>query len=192
MNIRKLTLTALFVALVLLLGLTPLGLIPLVVINLTTLFLPVVVGTLVLGLKPGLFLGFCFGAVSALSAFGLSPVAQSTLVAPIVAGSPILALLLCFVPRMLVPVSCHLVYRLASRGKERSVKALPFAAAVGPLTNTILYLGLMLVFYGLLGLDNESLLGVIFGLGGLGGLGEMVLSIVLTTPIVAALWKIGA
>ena len=64
-------LTALFIALVLLLGLTPIGLIPLGFINVTILCVPVIVGTLFLGLKTGLVLGLCFGGVSALSAFGI-------------------------------------------------------------------------------------------------------------------------
>ena len=57
-NTRQLSLTALFVALVFLLGLTPLGLITLGFINVTILCLPVIVGTILLGLKTGLLLGF--------------------------------------------------------------------------------------------------------------------------------------
>ena len=49
----RLTLTALFVALVLLFGLTPIGMIPLGFINISLLGIPVVVGTLVLGLDDG-------------------------------------------------------------------------------------------------------------------------------------------
>ena len=56
----RLTLTALFVALILLFGLTPVGLIPLGFINVTILCVPVVAGTLILGLKTGLLLGACF------------------------------------------------------------------------------------------------------------------------------------
>ena len=46
---RQLTLTAMFIALVALLGLTPLGLIPLGFINVTILHIPVIIGALVLG-----------------------------------------------------------------------------------------------------------------------------------------------
>ena len=68
---RSLTLTAMFVALVALLGLTPLGIIPLGFINVTILHIPVVIGTLVLGLRGGLILGCTFGLVSTLRAFGI-------------------------------------------------------------------------------------------------------------------------
>ena len=78
-NTRQLSLTALFVALVFLLGLTPLGLIPLGFINVTILCLPVIVGTILLGLKTGLLLGFFFGTASLMSVLGLSMTAPSTL-----------------------------------------------------------------------------------------------------------------
>ena len=48
---RHLALTALFVAFILLLGFTPLGMIPLGFIYVTTLCIPVVVGTMLLGPK---------------------------------------------------------------------------------------------------------------------------------------------
>ena len=69
-NTRELVQTAIFVALILLLGLTPIGMIPLGFINLSLLGIPVVIGTLLLGLRRGLLLGLCFGAVSAMKAFG--------------------------------------------------------------------------------------------------------------------------
>ena len=53
---RRLALTALFVALILLLGFTPLGMIPLGYINVTTLCIPVVIGAMVLGMRAGLAL----------------------------------------------------------------------------------------------------------------------------------------
>ena len=58
----RLVLTALFVALVILFGLTPVGLISLGFINVTLLCIPVIAGTLILGLKTGLLLGRVFWA----------------------------------------------------------------------------------------------------------------------------------
>ena len=97
MNTKQLVLTALFIALILLFGLTPIGMIPLGFINISLLGVPVVIGTLVLGLKTGLLLGFCFGTVSALSAFGIYGT-PSALAAALVAASPLLAALMCYVP----------------------------------------------------------------------------------------------
>ena len=188
-NIRQFVLTALFVALVLLLGLTPLGLIPLGFINVTILCVPVIIGTLLLGLKTGLLLGFVFGTVSALSAFGITGT-PSTLAATLVAASPALAAVMCYLPRLLVPVFVHFSFRLVSRGDTNSRKALPVAAVAGSLCNTVFYLGLMLLFYTLLGLDNSTILALIGGTGLIAGGLEAVAAAIITTPIVIALRKI--
>ena len=182
-------LTALFVALVLLLGLTPIGLIPLGFINVTVLCVPVIVGTLLLGLRTGLLLGFCFGGVSALSAFGIYGT-PSALAGALVAASPALAAVMCFLPRLMVPVAAHLVYKLISKGEPARKRAVPFAAVAGSLTNTILYLGLMLLFYVMLGIDSEGVLALIGGTGLIAGTSEAVVAALIATPVLAALWKV--
>lgn len=187
---QSLVMVALFAALIIVLGLTPLGLIPLGFINVTILCIPVIVGTLLLGLRSGLVLGACFGLTSALSAFGMSMTPPSALAGQLVAASPLLAIIMCFVPRLMVPVVTHFVYRLIAGKNPRAAKALPFAAVAGSLTNTILYLGLMLLFYVLTGIDSTSLLAVIGGTGLIGGGSEAVVAAIVTTPIVMALWKL--
>ena len=184
-----LVLTALFVALVLLLGLTPIGLIPLGFINVTVLCVPVIVGTLLLGLRTGLLLGFCFGGVSALSAFGIYGT-PSALAGALVAASPVLAAVMCFLPRLMVPVVAHLVYKLISKGERAKKRAVPFAAVAGSLTNTILYLGLMLLFYVMLGINSEGVLALIGGTGLLAGSSEAVVAALISTPVLAALWRV--
>ncbi len=184
----RLTLTALFIALILLFGMTPIGMIPLGFINISLLGVPVVVGTLMLGLKTGLLLGACFGTISALSAFGIYGT-PSTLAANLVAASPALALLMCYIPRLLVPVTAHLVYKAVARGKENSKRALPCAAVAGSLTNTVFYLGLMLLFYCLVGIDNSTVLKLIGGTGLIAGSAEAIVNALVTTPVVIALKK---
>ena len=118
---RQLTLTALFIALVVLLGLTPLGLIPLGFINVTILHIPVIIGALVLGLKGGLILGCAFGLVSTLRAFGI-PLPASALVSNLMAESPLLVVVMSMLPRLLVPLAtCGLCHLLERRGARRSV-----------------------------------------------------------------------
>ena len=188
-QMRNFVLTALFIALVLLLGLTPIGMIPLGFINISLLGVPVVIGTLLMGLKTGMVLGFCVGGVSALSAFGIFGT-PSALAGALVAASPALALVMCFAPRLLIPVVTALVYKLASRGKERNIKAVPAAAACGSLTNTILYLGLMLLFYVLMGINSEKVLALIGGTGLIAGTLEAVANALVSSAALAALWKV--
>ena len=186
---RQLTLTALFIALVVLLGLTPLGLIPLGFINVTILHIPVIIGALVLGLKGGLILGCAFGLVSTLRAFGI-PLPASALVSNLMAESPLLVVVMSMLPRLLVPLAtCGLCRLLERRGARRSV-ALAASAVAGTLTNTVFYLGLMLLFYILTSLDAAAVLGLIAGTGALGGGAEAVVAALVTTPVVLALEKI--
>lgn len=187
-QMRTFVLTALFIALILLLGLTPIGMIPLGFINISLLGVPVVIGTLFLGLKTGLMLGFCFGAVSALSAFGIYGT-PSALAGALVAASPLLAALMCFVPRLLVPVITHLVFKAVSRGDNRKKRAVTASAACGSLTNTVFYLGLMLLFYIIMGINSEKVLALIGGTGLIAGTAEAIANALVSTAVLAALWK---
>lgn len=58
------------------------------------------------------------------------------------------------------------------------------------LTNTILYLGLMLLFYGMMGIDSANVLKLITGTGLIAGSLEAITAALLSTPILSALWKI--
>ena len=186
-NTRELVQTAIFVALILLLGLTPICMIPLGFINLSLLGIPVVIGTLLLGLRRGLLLGLCFGAVSAMKAFGLFG-APSTLVATLMAQSPVLAMIMTFLPRLLVPVTTQLCYRAASR-RMKLRRAVAIAAAAGSLTNTVFYLGLMLLFYCIMGIDSAKVLALIGGTGLIAGSAEAVVNALISVPVLGALWK---
>lgn len=185
-NVKALTIRAFFVALVALLGLTPLGLIPLGFINVTVLCIPVITGALYMGAKGGLLLGFAFGTVSMMSMLGLSLTQPSMLASTLFASSPVLALIMCYLPRLAVPLAALAVYKCF---KEKPVAA-PAAALVGSLANTVLYLGLMLVFYMLAGLDAKPIIGLILGTGLIGGGSEAAVAALLVPPILAAVRKI--
>lgn len=189
LNVRKLALAALFIALTLLLGLTPLGLIPLGVINVTILCVPVIIGTIVMGLKTGIGLGACFGLASTLSAFGFSMTPPSTLASTLLAASPLMAIAVCFIPRLLVPVVTNAVYRLIAWQQGRETLGLPIAAAAGSLTNTVCYLGLMYLAYVILGLDSALVLGIL-AMGTVAGMCEAFVAAVVATPVTVALWKL--
>lgn len=182
----RLAVTGLFIALVLLLGLTPIGMIPLGFINVTTLCIPVIIGTLLLGLKTGLILGFAFGAVSVFKAF----TATTTLVGLLMVKSPLLVIVMSIVPRLLVPVTTHLMFGLLSNGKDDLKRAVPAAAFSGSLTNTVFYLGLMLLFYALCGIDAAPVLTLIGGTGLIAGGCEAAVAAVISTPVLIALRRL--
>lgn len=185
-EVKRLTIRAFFVALVALLGLTPLGLIPLGFINVTVLCVPVITGALYMGVKGGLLLGFAFGTVSTMSMLGLSLTQPSMLASTLFASSPVLALIMCYLPRLLVPLAALFVYKRL----EGKPVAAPAAALAGSLTNTVLYLGMMLLFYVLRGLDAKPIIGLILGTGILAGGSEAVVAALLVPPILTAVRKL--
>ena len=244
MNLRHFVITSLFVALTLVLGFTPLGFIPLGFINVTILHIPVIIGTILLGWRTGLLLGFFFGLTSTLRAFGI-PSPASALVSTLMGASPLYVIVMSMLPRLLVPVVTHFIDRLISSSRTHlnapalskiadslifaialpavviglyALKLLPFgiaallfalfavfellfaartdnaaltiSAVAGTLTNTIFYLGLMLLFYHLAGLDTAAILGLITGTGIIAGGTEALAAAVLTTPIVCALKRV--
>lgn len=185
----RFVLTALFIALILLLGLTPVGMIPLGFINISLLGVPVVIGTLILGLKTGLLLGACFGSISALSAFGIYGT-PSALAGALVAANPWLAAVMCYLPRLLVPVAAWCVHRALKGRATREKLPIAAAAVAGSLTNTVFYLGLMLLFYVILGINSEKVLALIGGTGLIAGSLEAVANALVSTPVILAIRKL--
>ena len=180
----NLVLLALFVALIVLLGFTPLGLIPLGFINVTILCVPVVVGTLFMGLKSGLILGLAFGLTSFISAL----IKPSALVATLMGASPLAVAVMSILPRLCVPLSAWGVYSLLHKKQEHIAAGV--AAVAGSLTNTVLYLGLMLLFYIMCGIDTASVLSLIGGTAIIAGSCEAAAAAVICTPVLAALKRI--
>lgn len=177
--LRRSLIVALLSGLIAVLGLTPIGLIPLGFINITVLCVPVVVGTLLLGLKSGLVLGATFGLVSFISLL----IKPSALAGALMSRSPTLATLMCFAPRLLVPV----VALFFSRVKHAA--RMPLASALGSLTNTVFYLGIMLVGYIITGLDAAAVLGLIIGTGAIAGGLEALTCALIAPPVVRAIQK---
>ena len=187
---RELVLYALFIGMIFLLGLTPLGLIPLGFINVTVLCIPTVVGTMLLGRRAGILFGFFFGLASFLSVLGGSPLVPPSALAGMLLGANVFyTILMCFVPRLMVPIVTHAVYSHLTQKKKTGLGIAP-AAIAGSLTNTVLYLGLMLLFYSLTGLDNTKLLTIIGGTGIIAGSLEALAAGIIGTPVVLALEKL--
>lgn len=179
----RFTVSAMLAALTFLLGMTPIGIIPIPPANVTIMHIPVIIGTLICGLNTGLILGGVFGLTSSIRAF----TAPSSLIAPIVGASPILAVLISVLSRLMIPVVTNAV----KKATEKHIKkfSLPVASAIGTLTNTVCYLGLMLIVYMMLGLDNTALLGIIAGVGALNGACEALAAVIICTPVVLAVNK---
>ncbi|MBR4707559.1 MAG: ECF transporter S component [Pseudobutyrivibrio sp.] len=141
----ELVLTALFVAIIVVMASTPLGFIPLVVINATTLHIPVIIGSLFLGPKKGGFLGGVFGITSFIkstlvpspSAFIFSPVAALTMLPHNSIGEAVLIVFkssfIAIVPRIMIGIVPYFVYVGIKKAISSEKKAV-----VGTIINVVI------------------------------------------------------
>ena len=149
----SMVLLALFSGIIFLLAFTPLGFIQLPFIKATIVHVPVIVGAVLMGPKKGAFLGALFGLTSLINNT-LAPAAMSFAFSPLIPvpgtaqGSP-LALVTCFVPRILVGVVPYFVAKAFEKGTGGKGKIFAYAAAgvSGALTNTLLVMnGIYFIF----------------------------------------------
>ncbi len=183
-NVRKLAVTGILLGITLFLGLTPYGIISIPPANMSFLTIPVIIGTLYCSLSTGLLLGTVFGLTSVFKAFS----EPSVLVTPLMGVSPLYIIIMSVGARIMIPLVVHFVHKVFMK-KGLSKTGIGVSALCGSLTNTVLYLGLMLLFYTMCGLDNATLLAVVGGVGALNGSLEAVAAVVLTVPIMLAINK---
>lgn len=143
---------ALFIALIILLSVTPLGYIPLGAINATTIQMPVIIGAVLFGWKKGAVLGGVFGLTS-LIRNTVQPNLTSFVFSPFVpvfgeeSGS-LWAIIISLVPRIMIGVSAALVFALFTKFKVNKTIASAAAGFCGSLTNTVLVMGGIYLFFG--------------------------------------------
>ena len=141
-NLQRLSLFALIVALELLLFFTPLGFVPVGPLNLTTLHLPVILASVILGTNYGALAGFIFALLSFLKNT-FAPSLTSFVFSPFVSfaevGGNVWSLVICFVPRIILGIAPVLFMKLQEKfvPKEKYKQAL--SAAIAALLSTILH-----------------------------------------------------
>lgn len=158
-NILKKTLSvtqlSLFIAIIILMAFVPfLGYIPLGFSRATIVHVPVILGSIILGPKKGAILGFVFGLTSFLvatftpdiTAFAFTPFYSLGNI-----HSNFFSLVICFVPRILVGVFPYYIYQfIYSKIELKKVSqevALCIAGIVGSLTNTLLVMNMIFLFF---------------------------------------------
>lgn len=155
-RMRDFTVASLLTAVVFLMTFTPIGFINLFVIKATIVHIPVIMASLLLGPKIGAVLGAMFGLASlinntispsSLLSFAFSPLVP----VPGTDSGSIWAILICFVPRILVGVVPYYVDKFIASFDRSSNKlrfASLFAAGVaGGLTNTLLVMHFIYIIF---------------------------------------------
>ncbi|MEE1315395.1 MAG: ECF transporter S component [Faecalimonas sp.] len=192
----KLVQLALFAALIIIMASTPmLGYIPLGFTRATIIHIPVILGAIVLGPKYGAILGGIFGCTSFLNNT-FNPTITSFVFTPFYTlgdfEGGIGSIIICFVPRILVGVIPYFVYqgmqKAAKNRKGSQVLSLGVAGVSGALTNTLLVMGMILLFFReSYALANNISVNAVFGfvltIIGMNGVPEAIVAAVLVALI---------
>lgn len=141
-KVHRITLTAILAAIIILLAFTPLGYLRIGIVSITFLTVPVVVGGIVLGPLYGGLLGGVFGLTSLAQCF-MGDMFGATLFNL----SPLCTIIACLVPRILIGVFSGLLFPVLRRMDGTGIVSFIATAVVGALTNTILFVGMVVVFF---------------------------------------------
>lgn len=163
-----------------------LGNIPIPPLNPTIIHITVIVAAFVLGTKDGMIVGLVWGLTRMFKAYTL-PASPLDL---LLWTNPIIAV----VPRVLVGLVAGLVYQTFLK-KKKEKTGMVVAAVMGSLTNTILVLGFIALFYGTeyaaaLNVDPSNLLKVLAGIVATNGVGEAVAAGLIAPFVAKALMKV--
>lgn len=186
-------------ALMILMAMVPLlGYIPLTpTIRATTLHIPVMVGAILLGPRAGALLGGFFGLTSLISNT-VNPTMTSFVFTPFYSvgevGGNGWSLVICFVPRILLGVVAGWVFLLLRERIKSVTIACAIAAVLGSLTNTVLVLGGIYLFFGttyaaVKEISYDVLLSVLIGVITLNGVLEAIVAALICSLVTRPLLK---
>lgn len=190
-NIRKMVIIAMLSGICLFLGLTGLGFIPLPLFKLTILHLPVIIGAIIEGPIVGGSIGLIFGLFSI----------YQNITAPTPMSPFFYNPLVSIVPRVLIGVLSYYIYKLIRAKLKNAKLSISIAAICGSLVNTIGVLGTIYLIYfkdyaeilmskGTIASNSVSAVtAALLTVIGTNGIAEALLSALLVTPIVIAIFK---
>lgn len=186
---------ALFLAIEIVLVVTPLGYIQLGLISATIMHIPVIIAGISLGRKAGAQLGFVFGLTSMLNAT-FRPGPTSFIFSPFITVAGVsgnwTSLIIAFVPRILTGYLSGLIYQQLQKRNVNDNICVIVAALVGTLTNTIFVLSGIYLFFGpqyaqIMNIAYQALIGVIFTIVATNGIGEAILAVISSLLICKAI-----
>ena len=191
---QYMTTMALFLAIEIILVVTPLGYIPIGPLNATTMHIPVIIAGIMLGKKAGAELGFVFGLTSLIKAT-IQPGVTSFCFSPFVTigtmSGNYKSLLIAFIPRILLGYLAGLTFEILKKKNHEKIGVV-VGALVGALTNTVLVLGGIYVFFGeayahAVGVSYSTLVTVLLGVVTTNGIIEAILGAVVALAAYKAL-----
>ena len=163
-----------------------LGNIPIPPLNPKIIHITVIVAAFVLSTKDGMLVGLVWGLARMVKAYTL-PASPLDL---LLWTNPVIAV----VPRVMVGLVAGLIFHAFLKRKQEK-RGMVIAAVLGSLTNTVLVLGFIALFYGneyatALNVDPSNLLKVLAGIVATNGIGEAVAAGLIAPFIAKALMKV--
>ncbi len=190
--------TAMFMGIMLLMFSFPfLGFIPLGPIHATTLHIPVIIASIILGPKLGGFLGGFFGLLSMVNST-VRVTLTSFVFSPFISGD-IRSVIVAVIPRVLIGIIPYYVFKLIQKQAKapltRHSWSLLLAGFLGSLANTLLVLNFIYLFFmkdyaSAIQKPPKELYGFLMGLVVTTGIPEAIIASIATGAIASTLLKI--
>lgn len=172
-------------AIIIVMAFTPLGYLRIGPLSITFLTVPVILGAILLGPLDGAILGAVFGATSFAQCFGLD-VFGTTLMSI----NPIYTFIMCLVPRILIGLVSGYLLIWFEKKRTNQVVAYTVSALAGVLTNTVFFVGLLLVLFGntdYIRSFGENTIAIIGVLVSTNAVVEAIVSTIIVTALAKAL-----
>ncbi len=194
-QIQQLTLAAFFVAVEIIMWLTPIGYIPFGAINITTMHLPVILAGMTMGPAYGALMGFVFGMTSLIRAT-FQPGVTSFIFSPFITVGGIhgnfWSLLIAWGPRILLGWLSGQMFRFLKKKMQNQHLAAAVTAACNTMIHTLLVMGMIWVFFGdpyaqALGLSKAAAGAAVIGVITSNGILETILAAVVIPVLIKAL-----
>lgn len=185
----RLSILAILTAVIILQDFIPmLGNIPIGPLSLTTLHVTVIIAAIVLGPVDGAIVGGVWGVITWIRAFTF----PSSALAPLVFVNPLVSV----VPRIFIGLLAGWTFMLLTKWMHSKAAPMVIASIIGALTNTVLVLGAIYLFYHTpavakaYGVNVGNLFKAISAIFVTNGIAEMVLAAIIAPLIALPLTKI--
>lgn len=184
--------TAMFAAIIVVMAFTPLGYLRTAGLEITFIMIPVVVGAIVAGPSAGAILGGVFGATSFIQCFG-----SSAFGATLLSINPVFTFIVCMI-RVLAGWLIGVIYKAIARPGKRQIVGATVASLVGPLLNTVFFMGSLVLLFGrtefiqgiMTQLNASNMINFILIFVGWQGLIEAIVGFVIGGAVSTALVKV--
>lgn len=175
---QKITRLSIILAILIVLGFTPLGFISIPpMVSITIMHIPVIIGSILLGYTYGGFLGLVFGLISMTKAI-LEPVGGDIFFSPALSGNALASVVMCVVPRVILGIVPGLLFEGFNKTR------LPQSISIGIISGISTIIHTFLVLFCLMAFFNGMLLADIFAyILSINGVLETVAAIVISVAV---------